>query len=54
MKEVFLMIYKDGTLRVPSKIIKKLNIKKGDVLEIQISKIYVEETTKKELANLLD
>ena len=48
------MIYKDAKLRIPSKILKKLDVKKGDVLEVQITKVFVESSIKKEMVSLID
>lgn len=38
---------------IPSNIIKKLDLKDGELIEIQITKLHVDETLKKEMVNLL-
>lgn len=37
-------------IEVPSNILKELKLKEGDVIEIQISKLYIEDSLKKEIA----
>jgi hypothetical protein len=37
-------------IEVPSSILKELKLKEGDIIEIQISKLYIEDSLKKEIA----
>lgn len=38
---------------IPSDIIKKLDLKDGELIEIQITKLHIDEKLKKEILNLL-
>jgi hypothetical protein len=37
-------------IEVPASILKELKLKEGDIIEIQISKLYIEDSLKKEIA----
>lgn len=38
---------------IPTNITKKLNLKDGELIEIQITRLHVDEKLKKEILNLL-
>lgn len=40
-------------LPIPSRIIEELNLKNGDLVEVQVTKLHAEKSVKKEILSLL-
>lgn len=51
MKATF--ITRNEKLRIPTEITKKLNLKHGELIDVQITKLYIDEKLKKEILNRL-
>jgi len=43
MKHLFLTLLKKGKVKIPKEIIEKCRLKNGDLIEISIEKIYLED-----------